>query len=85
MAAAPGDTRITQLGQSRPIKWTFMAEPEPPTEELVEVLRELVNALTEDGWVRIGPAGPWHSQRFLWAGDGQPRPLTPLKGKKANA
>jgi hypothetical protein len=62
-----------------------MGEPEPPTEELVEVLRELVTALTEDGWVRIGPAGHWYAQRFLWAEHGQPRPLAPLKGREANA
>jgi hypothetical protein len=85
MAAPPGGARRTRFGQSRPIKWTLMSEPEPPTDEMVEVLRELVTALTQDGWVRIGPGGPWYAQRFLWAGDRQPRPLVPLKGKEANA
>jgi hypothetical protein len=85
MAAAPGDARRTRFGQSRPIMWTLMSEPEPPTDELVEVLRELATALMQDGWVRIGPGGPWYAQRFLWAGDRQPRPLAPLKGKEANA
>ncbi len=55
------------------------------TDEMVEVLRELVTALTQAGWERIGPGGPWYAQRFLWAGDRQPRPLVPLKGKEANA
>lgn len=85
MAAAPGDPRRTRFGQSRSIKWTLMSEPEPPTDELVEVLRELVTALTQAGWERIGPGGPWYAQRFLWAGDRQPRPLAPLKGKTAHA
>jgi hypothetical protein len=85
MAAAPGDARRTRFGQSRSIKWMWMDDPEPPTEELVEALRELVTALTDDGWVRIGPAGRWYRQRFLWAGDRQPRPLAPLKGREANA
>ena len=85
MVAPPGEARRTSFGQSRPIKWTLMDDPEPPTEQLVEGLRELVTALTEVGWVRIGLAGPWYSQRFLWAGYGQPRPLAPLKGKEANA
>ena len=85
MAAAPGDPRRTRFGQSRPIKWTLMSEPEPPTDELVEALRELVTALTQAGWERIGPGGPWYAQRFLWGGDRQPRPLAPLKGKEANA
>ena len=54
--------------------------------ELVEALRELVTALTEDGWVRIGPAGRWYSQRFLWAEHNrQPRPIASLKGREANA
>jgi hypothetical protein len=85
MAAPPGDERRVPFGESRPVKWTLMGEPEPPTEEMVEVLRELVTALTEDGWVRIGPAGHWYAQRFLWAEHGQPRPLAPLKGREANA
>ena len=46
MAAPPGEERRTPFGESRPIKWTLMGEPEPPTEELVEVVRELVTALT---------------------------------------
>jgi hypothetical protein len=84
MVAAPGDETRRPYGHSRPINWMLMNEPEPPTEPLVEALQELVDALTRDGWVRIGPAGPWYSQRFLWAGDGQPRPLAPQKGKEAN-
>ena len=85
MAAAPGDARRTLVRAVRADQMDVMGDPEPPTEELVEVLRELVIALTDDGWVRIGPAGRWYRQRFLWAGEGQPRPLAPLKGKEANA
>jgi hypothetical protein len=85
MAAPPGELRRRAFGQSRPVKWTLMGDPEPPTQDMVEVLQELVTALTEDGWVRIGPGNHWYSQRFLWAGNGQPRPLAPLTGKEANA
>ena len=84
MVAAPGDPKRRVYGQSKPISWMLMDEPEPPTEPLVEALRELIDALTRNGWVRIGPGGPWYSQRFLWAGHGQPRPLAPQKGKEAN-
>jgi hypothetical protein len=85
MAAPPGELRRKALGQSRPVKWTFMGDPDPPTQDMVEVLQELVTALTENGWVRVGPGDHWYSQRFLWAGNGQPRPLAPLTGKEANA
>ena len=84
MVAPPGEQGRKALGQSRSVKWTLMGEAEPPTRELIEVLQELVTALTEHGWVRIDPGGHWYSQRFLWAGDGQPRPLAPLTGKEAN-
>ena len=85
LAAPPGEPRRRTFGQSRPVRWTLMADAEPATEDMVEVLQELVTALTEDGWVRIGPGRHWYSQRFLWAGNGQPRPLAPLTGKEANA
>ena len=61
-----------------------MGDAEPPTQDMVEVLQALVTALTEDGWVRVGRGGHWYSQRFLWAGHGQPRPLAPQTGKEAN-
>ena len=85
MAAPPGEVRRKAFAQSRPVKWTLMGDAEPATQDMVEVLQDLVIALTEEGWVRIGTVGPWYSQRFLWAGNGQPRPLAPLTGKEANA
>jgi hypothetical protein len=84
MVAPPGEQRRRPFGQSRPLRWTLMDDPEPPTEEMVAVVQELVAALTQHGWVRIGPAGRWYAQRFLWAGEGQPRPLEPLTGKEAD-
>ena len=84
MAAPPGEVRRTAFGQSRPVRWTLMGDAEPPTEDMVEVLDELVIALTEDGWVRIGTGRHWYSQRFVWDGDGQPRPPAPLTSKEAN-
>jgi hypothetical protein len=85
MAAPPGAERRKPLGQSRPIKWTLMGEPEPPTPDLVEAVRQLVTALTDAGWVRVAPAGKWYAQRFRWGGEGQPRPLESPKGKATNA
>jgi len=84
MVAPPGEPRRRPFGQSRPLRWTLMDDPEPPTEDMVAVVQELVAALTQHGWVRIGPAGRWYAQRFLWAGEGQPRPLEPLTGKEAD-
>jgi hypothetical protein len=71
MAAPPGGKR-RPIGESRPLRWTLMADPEPPTRELVEAARELVKALQEAGWERTGAAGAWWEQRFLWRGDGEP-------------
>jgi hypothetical protein len=62
-----------------------MDEPEPPTPDIVEIVDALVMSLTEDGWVPIGPSGHWYAHRFLWGGEGQPRPLAPHSGKEANA
>jgi hypothetical protein len=84
MVAPPDESRRTAFGQSRHVKWLLMGDAEPPTQDMVDVLQELVTALTEDGWVRVGSGDHWYSQRFLWAGNGQPRPLAPLTGKEAN-
>jgi hypothetical protein len=83
MVAPPGEARREPFAQSRP-RWTFMDEPEPPTPDMVEVVRELVAELVDAGWVPIDRSGAWYAQRFLWAGRGQPRPLAPQKGKEAD-
>ena len=84
MVASPGELKRSAFGQSKPVKWTLMGDAEPPTQDMVDVLRELVIALTDNGWVRVGSGRYWYSQRFLWAGDGQPRPVAPLTGKEAH-
>jgi hypothetical protein len=83
MTAPPGQSQRTLIAQSRAI-WTFMDQPDPPNAEMVEILDELVAALKEHGWVPIGPSGRWYAHRFLWSGEGQPRPLAPHSGKEAN-
>jgi len=84
MAAPPGESRRTPFAQSRS-RFTFMDEPGPEDVETAEIVDALVAALTEDGWKPIGPSGNWYGHRFLWDGEGQPRPLGPQTGKEANA
>jgi hypothetical protein len=83
MAAPPGDAQRTPFAQSRSM-FTFMDAPGPETADRVAAVRELVKELEEDGWVPIGPSGRWYAERFLWGGDGRPRPRAPLKGKEAD-
>ena len=85
MAAQPGESHREPFGESAPVMWTLMSEPDPPTPEKVAVLRDLMEALEDQGWDRVESAGPWYAQRFVWRQDGQPRPIEPLTGKAADA
>jgi hypothetical protein len=71
-AEPPGGGKRRQLGESPPLRWTLMSDPEPPTPEFVALARALMGALEDAGWERIGPAGAWYAQRFLWRGTGEP-------------
>jgi hypothetical protein len=81
MAAAPGAQRRQLIAESAPVMWTLMSEPDPPTPEKVAALKELVDALADQGWERIEAAGPWYAQRFVWRHAEQPRPIRSLTGK----
>jgi hypothetical protein len=72
MAEPPGAGKRRQIGESPPLRWTLMSDPEPPTPEFVALVRALMGALEAAGWERIGPGGPWYAQRFLWRGAGEP-------------
>jgi hypothetical protein len=75
MAEPPGAGKRRQIGESPPLRWTLMSNPEPPTPEFVAVARALIVALEAAGWERIGRGGPWYAQRFLWRGTGEPGPV----------
>jgi hypothetical protein len=75
MAEPPGAGKRRQLGESPPLRWTLMSNPEPPTPEFVASARALIVALEAAGWERIGRGGPWYAQRFLWRGAGEPGPV----------
>jgi hypothetical protein len=75
MAAPPGEKRRRPIGESSSVRWTLMMDPEPPTDELVEAVRELVDALTAAGWERTYSQGPWYALRFRWRGEGLPQRL----------
>jgi hypothetical protein len=79
MATPPGGRRSRAIGETAGMKWGLMADPEPPTRELVEAVRSLLSALEAVGWHRIEPAGPWYAQRFLWRGHGEPGPVDPVQ------
>jgi hypothetical protein len=73
MAAPPGgDGRRRSIGESPPLKWTLMTDPEPPTPEMLSGVKALVHALVAAGWERTDPGPGWYAQRFLWRGEGEP-------------
>ena len=72
MAGPPGDGRRKPIGESPPLKWTLMTDPEPPTPEMVVGVKALIRALLAAGWERTAPGGAWYAQRFLWRGEGEP-------------
>jgi hypothetical protein len=76
MAAAPGASKRQPLGESAPVRWSLMGEPEPPTPELALRVRAMVDALEHAGWQHIGRGPHWYAQRFLWRGTGEPGPIT---------
>ena len=71
----PGAGKRRQIGESLPLRWALMTDPEPPTPEYVALARTLIGALEAAGWERIGRGGPWYAQRFLWRGEGEPGPV----------
>jgi hypothetical protein len=73
MAGPPGAGRRRPIGESRPMRWTLMGEPEPPTPDLAIRVRALVHALEAAGWEHIGRGPRWYEQRFVWRGSGEPQ------------
>jgi hypothetical protein len=69
------------MGESAPIKWTLMGEPEPPTPETAAAVRALTAALVDSGWEHIGSGARWYTQRFVWRQKTEPRPIAlPTEG-----
>jgi hypothetical protein len=86
MAAAPGEVRRRRrIVESGPIKWMLMGEPEPPTPEMAEAVRDVTAALTDQGWEHIGSGSRWYAQRFVWRQDDEPRPIAPQTGSAVDA
>ena len=75
MAGAPGGGRRKSIGESPSLRWTLMTDPEPPTPEMIATVKVLVSALVAAGWERAGVGTSWYAQRFVWRGDGEPRPV----------
>ena len=75
MAGAPGGGRRKSIGESPSLRWTLMTDPEPPTPEMIATVKVLVSALVAAGWERAGVGTAWYAQRFVWRGDGEPRPV----------
>ena len=40
--------------------------------ELASAVRDLMDALLEQGWKQVPPGGRWFNRRFVWSGDGPP-------------
>jgi hypothetical protein len=87
----PGDCGRPKSSKQRPIGestgglWGLMADPEPPTRELVAALRALAAALEEAGWEQVGTGGRWYALRFPWRGSGEPQPVEPAGDGPAGA
>jgi len=75
MGGPPGGSRRQSLAESPPLRWTLMTDPEPPTPEMIATVKVLMTALQDAGWERIEPGPAWYAQRFLWRGQGEPRPV----------
>ncbi len=75
MAGAPGGGRRKSIGESPSLRWTLMTDPEPPTPEMIASVKVVVSALVAAGWERAGVGTSWYAQRFVWRGDGEPRPV----------
>jgi hypothetical protein len=81
MAGPPGATKRHPLGESSAGRWTLMADPEPPTPELVACVRDLSDALQAAGWDDAGRGRHWYALRFVWTHTEDPRPLEPQTRK----
>ena len=81
MAGPPGATKRPPLGESSAGRWTLMADPEPPTPELVACVRDLRDALQAAGWEDVGRGRHWYALRFVWTHTEDPRPLEPQTRK----
>ena len=81
MAAPPGATKRRAFGESSAGRWTLMADPEPPTPELVACVRDLRDALQAAGWEDVGRGRHWYALRFVWTHTEDPRPLEPQTRK----
>ena len=75
MAGPPDGGRRKSIGESPSLRWTLMTDPEPPTSEMLASVKVLVAALIEAGWERAGAGTSWYAQRFVWRGEGEPRPV----------
>ena len=74
IAEPPGAGKRRQIGESPPVRWTLMSDPEPPTPALVAAVRPLMAALEAAGWQRIGPAGRGTRSGSCGAGRATPGP-----------
>jgi hypothetical protein len=76
MAQPPGGGKRRAIGESAPLRWTLVSDPEPPMREFMALARSLVTALRAAGWERVGTGEHWYSLRFVWRGEGEPEPVT---------
>jgi hypothetical protein len=81
VAGPPAAPRRRALGDSPAGRWTLMADPDPPTRELMESVRALSDALAAAGWEEAGRGNHWYALRFIWRHTDEPRPIEPLTRK----
>jgi hypothetical protein len=72
VARRPGQRGTTTVGSSETFKWMIMADPEPPTPELLDAVAQLDEQVTALGWEPAGFGREWWERRYLWRGEGRP-------------
>jgi hypothetical protein len=72
LAKAPGARKGTVIATSREFRNLLKDPADAPRPELASGVRELMNALIEQGWTQVPPGPRWFNRRFVWKGPGSP-------------
>jgi hypothetical protein len=72
VARRPGHKGTTTLGRSETFKWMIMADPEPPTPELLAAVETLDEQVAAAGWEPAGLGREWWERRYVWRGEDPP-------------
>ncbi len=72
LAKAPGAKERTVVATSVEFRNLMKDPADTPRPELASAVREVMDALLEQGWTQVPPGGRWFNRRFVWTRDGRP-------------